>query len=968
MYLGGVPNICDDAQEAAIGTEHTNLLVEDFYIQNSGTGGGQGDAIDLKKGVSQVTIQDGEIVGTTNLAINLPRIYEDVDQGIVVQRLYIHNDRNGDAGIRGEPTQGSNNPVWLTGVTIRNNIIDSHSSPIRLGTSGPNGRLKNVYIYNNLVYGSSDPGIVANNVQGTLDVRNNLLFDNNGNGNQASLSSSGGSITSSNNAYYGSFGYGTCNNCIDMTATQKNNVVADAAGGDFSLVGGSVVIDKGIQINGFSDDFEGNIRSGLWDIGAYEFSSKVEYYVDPDVAGGGDGSPSNPWTSLGGSQWSVINNALISDDVTVYFSAREASSDTDETTSTQITIERSGGSSHRVTMDGMSKYNTDDSNPSWSAYTGASKFKISGCTANAAISTSGTQSRDYVTIRGFKIFDRGSLQSQGLWYRLGSHVIIEYVDLDSHRGFGACLEATECNDFTIRHNTVTNGCGEMIYVDGSHNSIYRHRDVTIEYNTVHDSRDRIYCSRGEPDGIDIKDGIENLVVRGNIVYNVDERSINSHSPGLFEGNLIYGNVKEGIFLTAYNFPQHSDAWYWDDETIIRNNVIRDCTRPGIKVASSYHDIVGAVKIYSNSLRNNGGGGYNDNIQIEGGYTIHSLSLKNNIFSNANGGNEITISANTNSQDNDYNNIHGTTSGYVGGTHDINSDPEFISSTDMSLQGTSPCINSGTTLSGFSKDFAGNIRSGTWDIGAYEYSGSPTQDTCQSLGFDCCASCQPGTERQAYDSNCPGSEVCCGTCQGTSAYPGPGDLVEAEDGQLTSPMTTGSDPGASGGQYVYSGTVDQGQASYTFQVDQPGSFRLEAMINSQGGGNRNSFFVGLDSQSPANNQEFAWDTTEGSTWEWDVVSLRGPGGDHLTADYDPKIWDLSPGQHTFVINGREANSWLDQLRLVSHCHRADTVTPDCCITQAEIIFFIGDWKQGLGAITMTDVMEGIMLYNTGQGCP
>jgi hypothetical protein len=51
-----------------------------------------------------------------------------------------------------------------------------------------------------------------------------------------------------------------------------------------------------------------------------------------------------------------------------------------------------------------------------------------------------------------------------------------------------------------------------------------------------------------------------------------------------------------------------------------------------------------------------------------------------------------------------------------------------------------------------------------------------------------------------------------------------------------------------------------------------------------------------------------------------------------------------------------------------CHRADTIIQDCCITQAEIIFFIGDWKQGLGGITMAELMQGIGLYNSGQGCP
>jgi hypothetical protein len=54
-------------------------------------------------------------------------------------------------------------------------------------------------------------------------------------------------------------------------------------------------------------------------------------------------------------------------------------------------------------------------------------------------------------------------------------------------------------------------------------------------------------------------------------------------------------------------------------------------------------------------------------------------------------------------------------------------------------------------------------------------------------------------------------------------------------------------------------------------------------------------------------------------------------------------------------------------LVIHCHRAD-IDCDQCVDINEIISFIGDWKQGLGGITMTELMDGIGLYNSGQGCP
>jgi hypothetical protein len=49
-----------------------------------------------------------------------------------------------------------------------------------------------------------------------------------------------------------------------------------------------------------------------------------------------------------------------------------------------------------------------------------------------------------------------------------------------------------------------------------------------------------------------------------------------------------------------------------------------------------------------------------------------------------------------------------------------------------------------------------------------------------------------------------------------------------------------------------------------------------------------------------------------------------------------------------------------------CHKADTSCGGC-VDINEIVLFIDDWKQGLSGITLVEVMEGIMLYNTGQGC-
>src|SRR5438445_12923181 len=54
------------------------------------------------------------------------------------------------------------------------------------------------------------------------------------------------------------------------------------------------------------------------------------FYVDSHWTGAQSGSAAQPWTYLTSSAWTSINNALASGNVTVYFSALPATSDTDD--------------------------------------------------------------------------------------------------------------------------------------------------------------------------------------------------------------------------------------------------------------------------------------------------------------------------------------------------------------------------------------------------------------------------------------------------------------------------------------------------------------------------------------------------------------------------------------------------------------------------------------------------------------
>jgi len=68
-------------------------------------------------------------------------------------------------------------------------------------------------------------------------------------------------------------------------------------------------------------------------------------------------------------------------------------------------------------------------------------------------------------------------------------------------------------------------------------------------------------------------------------------------------------------------------------------------------------------------------------------------------------------------------------------HNAIGNPLFVSGSDYHLQSGSPAIHAGLDLSGdFTTDMEGNIRSGAWDIGAYEYVSGDTTPPANPSGL------------------------------------------------------------------------------------------------------------------------------------------------------------------------------------------------------------------------------------------
>ncbi|NOZ81117.1 MAG: hypothetical protein GXP63_05585 [DPANN group archaeon] len=107
-------------------------------------------------------------------------------------------------------------------------------------------------------------------------------------------------------------------------------------------------------------------------------------------------------------------------------------------------------------------------------------------------------------------------------------------------------------------------------------------------------------------------------------------------------------------------------------------------------------------------------------------------------------------------------------------------------------------------------------------------------------------------------------------------------------------------------YVYTPEQDAGSVSYTFWIDYPGNYILEASVRGLGS-SHDSFYVGIDGQNVQGVNDYIYAVPVSSSFVWDDISLQGWSD-------DPKLWYLSSGAHTFTFYGMETDARIDKLVL------------------------------------------------------
>ena len=147
--------------------------------------------------------------------------------------------------------------------------------------------------------------------------------------------------------------------------------------------------------------------------------------------------------------------------------------------------------------------------------------------------------------------------------------------------------------FRGNHIHHTSGHGEAFYLgannkpDGSTNGYIF--DSVIEKNHIHDLKGP-QVSQG--DGIELKDGSYNNIVRDNVIHDTNYPGVLVYStdgkaPNLIERNVIWNTGNHGIQAAA--------------DAIIRNNVIFQTNGDGIHSRNHQSAIVGNLKIVHNTI-------------------------------------------------------------------------------------------------------------------------------------------------------------------------------------------------------------------------------------------------------------------------------------------------------------------------------------------------------------------------------
>lgn len=431
------------------------------------------------------------------------------------------------------------------------------------------------------------------------------------------------------------------------------------------------------------------------------------YYVAKNGNDNASGSQSNPWKSI----QKAANVANAGD--TVYVRGG--------TYNENVVVKHSGSAGNYITF---------------SSYPGEqATIDVSGVGMSSEIEGGFTISEvSYIQVIGFRVINSRSTGNggYGIVCYMADHCVIRnnYTYNTYHSGIivrSSSYATVDGNEVELANN---DGSQEMI-------TIARSEFVTVTNNHVH---------HGGPgnnggEGIDVKNGSHDVLVKGNRVHHVARAGIyvDAYSENTYnitiDGNIVYENERTGIAIEAEN-----KGSLLNNVSIVNNIVYRN-VRTGIILGDWGYGNLQNIFIVNNTVVENGVNNGHGGIGL---WNTHAKNVKvrNNILS-ANGSFTIELQGTPPSQTTITNNLF---DGFRNGEREergagyVMGDAAFVnaSASDFSLRASSPAIDAGTAANAPDHDAAGETRPGAsaHDIGAFEYAGAASQpETFFSSNFN-----------------------------------------------------------------------------------------------------------------------------------------------------------------------------------------------------------------------------------------
>lgn len=271
MYIGCNENACQ---------VHDSLFAGNYIHHTNGPNVSQGDGIEIKEGSYANVIRDNVIHDTGYPCIIT---YSTVGNGApnVIERNVMWGC--GDHGIQS-----------AADVVIRNNIILGAAGAGIANQVHQNGSPSNIEILFNTILNTGD-AITSTGITGSVLIANNAVYSESGDA--IRVAGALGGVTVAGNVGVGSLngtssGLAAGNLANDFIAANYGNALPN----DVFPKAGSALIGAGDTGHMVDDDFNGTLRNGVADVGAYVFAAS-----NPGWTLGEGFKDETPVTGTGGS-------------------------------------------------------------------------------------------------------------------------------------------------------------------------------------------------------------------------------------------------------------------------------------------------------------------------------------------------------------------------------------------------------------------------------------------------------------------------------------------------------------------------------------------------------------------------------------------------------------------------------------------------------------------------------------------